>query len=100
MLIALHNLLGKLRLLGLGRIFVTESVALLVGLSTDIEPVLIAEVVPLRVIGIVAGTHGINVETFHNLDIFNHPIPTYYISAVGIHLVSVGSFDKYGLTVD
>ena len=74
MLVALQNLLSELRLLGLSIIAIAKAVALLVGLSSNVESVLIAEVIPNGVIRIVSGTHGVDVETLHNLDVLNHAL--------------------------
>ncbi len=48
----------------------------------------------------MAGTHRIDVEFFHNADIFYHILFGHHIALVGIHLVTVGPFDEDGLPVD
>ena len=52
MLIALENLLGEGRFLGLGIVAILETVTFLIGLSRDVKSVFVAKVVPNRVVGI------------------------------------------------
>ena len=52
---------------------VAHTVTLGISLGRDIETILVAEVVPARVVGIVTGAHGIDIELFHDADILNHP---------------------------
>ena len=73
-LVALQNLLSKLRLLGSSIVAILEAVALLVGLCCDINTIFITKVVPYWVVRIVACANGINVQALHNLDILNHAL--------------------------
>ena len=98
-LVALHDLFGKLRFLGLRSVIIAESVALLVGLGAQVDAVFVAQVVPHGVVGIVAGSHGVDVEPLHNLQILYHPLPAHHIASVGIHLMPVGTLYIDGLTV-
>ena len=101
-LVALEDLLGESRLRGRCRLVfaVAEGMALLVGLSGDVEAILIAQIIPARVVWIVAGAHGVDVEPFHDLDVLDHALRRDDVAAVGIHLVAVGTFDVHGLAVD
>ena len=98
-LVALHNLLGKLRLLGSSIVAILEAMALLVSLSNHIETILVAEVIPAWIIRIVAGTNGINVQALHHHDILNHALLAYVITFIRIHLMTVGTLQENRLTV-
>ena len=98
-LVALQNLLGKQRLLGLSLGAIAEAVALLVGFSGHVDTVFVAQVVPNGIIGIVAGAYGIDVQALHNLDILNHALTRNNIATVGIEFVAVGTLDEHGLAV-
>ncbi len=99
-LVALENLLGKLLFLSLGVGLVAKAVALLVGLGTEVDAILVAQVVPDGGVGIVAGAHSIDVEALHHLQVLNHALLGDDVSAVGIHLMTVGTLDEDGLAVD
>ena len=80
--------------------FVSHAVRFQISLSYDINTVLIAQVVPEIVVRVMAGTYGIDVELFHDLNILNHTLAGYIRSAVGIHLMTVGTFYQNRLTID
>ena len=48
----------------------------------------------------MTGTYGIDVELFHDLNILNHTLAGYIRSAVGIHLMTIGTFYQNRLTID
>ena len=98
-LVALHDLLCEQRLLGLGLRTVAEAVALLVGLGGHVDAVLVAQVVPHGIVGIVAGTYGVDVQALHDLDVLNHALAAHHVATVGIQLVAVGTLEEYGLAV-
>ena len=99
-LVALHNLLGKHRLLGSSIIAILETVALLVSLSNHIDTILIAELIPAWIIRIVAGTDSVDIQALHNLDILNHALHAQYVTSIWVNLMTVGTLDKHRLTVD
>ena len=100
MLVALKNLLGEERCIGDGLLgIVAEPMTLLVCLRTEIDTILVAEVVPHRIIGVMTGAHGIDIEPFHQLDILDHPFTAHHITAIRIHLMTVNTLDEYRLTV-
>ena len=99
-LVALHDLLGKLWGEAHRRRIVAETVTLLVRLRDEVQTILVAEVVPARVVGIVACAHGIDVEPLHQLDILYHALAAHIVAPVGVHLVAVGSLEEYRLAVD
>ncbi len=74
--------------------------ALDVGLGRDIESVFVAQLVPTRVVGIVACAHGIDVQPLHYLYVLYHTLHTNHISAIWIKLMTVGSLDQHRLSVD
>ena len=98
-LVALQNLLGEGRLLGLGVVAVLEAVALLIGLSRDIKSVFVAEFVPNRVVGIVARAHSVDVQPLHNLNVLNHPLTRHHVAAVGVDFVAVRTLDQNRFSV-
>ncbi len=51
---------------------VTESVSLVVRLIDDIESILVTQLVPVRVVRIVAGAHRVDVQFFHYPDVTQH----------------------------
>ena len=99
-LVALHNLSGKHRLSGCGILAILETVTLLVGFCHHIDAILVAEVVPTRIVGIVTGSHGVDVQSFHQAYVLQHALHAYHVSTIRIHLMTVGSLDEYRLTVD
>ena len=98
--VALHDGLAEVGVLCQACAVVAHAVALEVGLGADIDAVLVAKVVEIRVAGIVAGTHGIDVQFLHDADILQHPLAADDIAAVGVHLMAVGTLDEDGLAVE
>ena len=78
--------------LGQRAVAVAHAVALEVGLGSQVNTVFVAEVVPTRVIGIVTGTHGVDVQLLHDLDVLNHAVHRDDVATVGIELVAVGTY--------
>ena len=69
-LVALQNLSSEHRLEGWSVSgIITESVTLLIGFSHEIDTQFVTHMIPLRVVGIVAGAHGVHVEAFHQHDV-------------------------------
>lgn len=100
MLVALHNLLCEEWGSGDGILAISESMTFLVGLSNEVEAVLVAEVVPARIIGIMACAYGVDIEALHNFNVLNHTLEGYVVTTVGVHFVAVGALDEYWLSVD
>ena len=73
---------------------------LLIRLSHQVDAILVTEVIPQRVVGIVTGTNGIDIKTFHDLDILKHAFTGDDIAAVRIHLMTVGTLDIYRFAVN
>ena len=97
--VALHVRLCISRHLGQRVFVVAHAVRLDVGLVHDIDAVAVAQLVPLRVVGIVARAYGVDIHLFHDADVLDHPFAAYHIAADGIHLVAVGALDQHGLPV-
>ena len=100
MLVALHDGLGKERSCRGSIVAITKSVTLLIGFCTHVYSILIAEVIPLWVVGIVGCAHGVDIELLHAPNILNHTLTTHHIAAIGVELVAVHALDEYRLTVD
>ena len=74
--------------------------ALLVGLGSHVDAVLVAQVVPDGVIRIVACADGIDVQTLHDLYVLNHALAAHHIAPIGVKLMAVCTLDENGLAVD
>ena len=48
----------------------------------------------------MTGTHGIDVQLLHDLDILNHALHGYDVATIGIELMTVGTLDQDRLAVD
>ena len=99
-LVALHDGLGKERSCRGSIVAITKSVTLLIGFCTHVYSILIAEVIPLWVVGIVGCAHGVDIELLHAHNVLNHTLTTHHIAAIGVELVAVHTLDEYRLTVD
>ena len=91
---------GEIAALGQGLVAIAHAVRLDVCLGCDIQSVLVAQVVPTRVVGIMAGADGIDVETLHYLYVLNHAFHAHNIASVGVKFVSVNSFYQHWLAID
>ena len=78
---------------------VSHAVALDIRLGHHIEPVAVAELVPVAVVGIVACTDSVDVEALHQLHVLQHPLAADHISAVGIHLMPVHALEEHAPAV-
>jgi len=79
---------------------VVEGVALDVGLVDDVQAVLVAQVVPAGVVGVVAGAHGIEVELLHQPDVGDHALQGDGLAAPVVMLVAVDALEQHRLAVD
>ena len=79
---------------------IAHSVTLNVGLSCDVNAILVTEFVPTWIVRIVAGAHSIYVELLHHLNVLNHTFHTHHITAVWVKFVAVNTLDEDGLSVD
>ena len=65
---------GIVAILGKGALAVAHTVGFDVGLGHHIETVTVTELIPVVVIRIVAGPHGIDIELFHYHYVLEHPL--------------------------
>ena len=91
-LLALYMSLGIVGTLGQSLVTITHAVALDIRLCRQIDAILVAEVVPTGIVGIVAGAYGIDIQILHDLDVLNHALHGDDIATVGIELMTVGTF--------
>ena len=91
MLIALHHRSSKLSLYHQRIIIISEAMAFLISLSNDIKAILITKVIPARIIGIVARSDGIDVQTLHDFNVLNHAIERHNIASIGVNFMAVGT---------
>ena len=68
-------------------------------LGGDIQSILVAQVIPSRVVGIVASAHGIDVELLHDFDVLNHAVDTNHITSLGVKFMTVGTLYQHRLSV-
>ncbi len=88
------------RMFGKSLVLIAHAVRLDICLGHQIDAIAVAEVIPARVIGIVAGAYGVDVELLHAAYVLNHTFHRHHISAVGVKFVAVGTLDENGQTVD
>ena len=82
-----------------GGVPVAHAVRLDVGLVYHVQAVAVAEFVPERVVGVVAGAYGVDVELLHHADVAEHLVRGHVVGAVGAHFVAVHALDEDGLAV-
>ena len=78
---------------------ITHAVTFNIGFGNNVKTVLVAKVVPAGIVRVMARTHSVNVVLLHDADVLNHAFDAHKITSVGIHFVTVGSLNEYGLTV-
>ncbi len=71
-----------------------------VSLINHVQPIVVTDVVPFRIIGIVAGAYSIKIVFFHQFCIFDHQFPIYCFAGKRIMIMPVGTIKLYRLTVD
>ena len=99
-LLTLEVGLGIIVATGQRLLAIAHAVALDIGLGRQIEAVLVAEVVPAGIVGIVAGAYGVDIQIFHDLDILDHALYGDDVTAIGIEFMTIGALDKDRLSVD
>ena len=97
---AVHVGVGPVRVLGQGLLAVAHAVALDVGLVDQVEAVAVAQVIPGRLVRIMAGAHGVDVVLLHHQDVLDHALDRDRLAAVGIDLVAVDALEEDALAVD
>ena len=99
-LLTLNVSLLKIRTDSQSLLLITHTVALQVALSSQVDTILIAQVVPTWIVGIVTSTYGIDVQLLHNLDVLNHAVHTYDVTTIRIQFVTVGTLNQDSLAVN
>ena len=84
----------------LALITVTETVGLLVSLSTHINAVFIAQFIPYGVVRIVTSTYSIDIELLHKTNILKHTLTGNDVAAIRVKLMTIGALDVYWLTIN
>ena len=82
------------------RLTVTHSVRLDIGFRHYINTVAVAQFVPIIVVGIVTGSHGIDIVELHQLNILKHSFARHHITAVRVYFMAVCAFNQHRLSVD
>ena len=100
MLIAFQYLLSKHGFFSWRIVSILEAMTLLVGFCHHIKSILITQIIPLRVVWIVASTHCIDIELLHDLYVLYHAFSTHNIPTIRIHLMSIDSFYIDGLSIN
>ena len=72
--ITLQVRLGKRGVLRQCTLAVAHAVTLDVGLSHYVDTILVAQLIPAGIIGIVTGAHSVDIQLLHDLDILNHAL--------------------------
>ena len=98
-LLTLNVSLLKIRTDSQCLLIVTHTMTLQVALSSQVDTILIAQVIPTWIVGIVTGTHSIDVQLLHNLDILNHALHAHDVATIRIQFVAVGTLNQDSLAV-
>ena len=98
-LLTLYVSLGKLRILGQSVLAIAHTVTLQIALGSQVYTILVAQVVPAWIVGIVTCAYSVDVQLLHYLYVLNHAAYRYYVSTIRIQLMSVGTLNEYWLTV-
>ena len=61
---------------------------------------MVAQVIPARIVGIMACSDSIDIQAFHDFYILNHAFGSQYITAIRVHFMPVGTFNQYGFAVN
>ena len=78
---------------------VVHAVRLDVGFVVDVEPVFVAQLVEFPVLGVVAEPHGVEVVSFHQLEVAAHHLLRDVVSRHGMVFVDVHALELHGLPV-
>ena len=79
---------------------VAVAVRLDVRLGVQVDAVLVAQLVPARVVGVVAGPHVVAVALLEHLQVADHPLFADVVAGVGPVLVAVGALELDRHAVD
>mmetsp|Transcript_28652 Transcript_28652/g.71940 ORF Transcript_28652/g.71940 Transcript_28652/m.71940 type:complete len:225 (-) Transcript_28652:774-1448(-) len=85
--------------LGVAAELLVDGVGFDIGLVAQVDSVLVAELVPPGIIGIVGGAHSIEVELFEQKDVLDHGILRNSFAGAIVVLVPVDSLDEHWLAI-
>ncbi|CSA92491.1 Uncharacterised protein [Vibrio cholerae] len=71
-----------------------------IGLIHHIQTVLITQFVPTRMIGVMGGTHRIEIMLFHQFNIAAHACFIHHMPQFGMMFMTVHPADQQGLTIE
>ena len=91
---------GPRRIFGERFFVIAHSVGFDVGFVDDVEAVFVTKFVKSWVVWIVGGSHGVDVELLHELEVFAHGSFGNIVTCVGVVIVSVDSFYEDGFSID
>ena len=104
--VALHHILHPFemcfapqRIFGQAALAIAHSVRFDVGFVDYIQAVFIAELVPARVVGVMAGAHSVHIIEFHQPDVVEHGSLANYMACQWIVFVAVDAPQQHCLTI-
>ena len=77
-----------------------EAVRLEVALVDQVDAVAVAEVVPARIVRVVAGAHGVEVVALEQEDVLDHALERHGAAELGVRLVAVAALEDDAPAVD
>ena len=78
----------------------SQTMGLAIGLVHHIHAYGVAEFIPARTIGIVGQTDGIDMGSFHQLEVLEHALFRHYTSGVGVVLMTIDTTNLDGFAID
>ena len=79
---------------------VVVAVALDVGLGDEVDAVFVAQFVPARIVGVMAGADVVAVALLEHFEVADHPLFGDVVAGVGPVLVAVGALEFHRHAVD
>mmetsp|Transcript_50598 Transcript_50598/g.134686 ORF Transcript_50598/g.134686 Transcript_50598/m.134686 type:complete len:414 (+) Transcript_50598:462-1703(+) len=79
---------------------IPHTVTLDIGLVNHVQAMLITQIVPQRIVGIVGATNSIEVKLFHESDVLQHRLSIDDVSVVAVMLVTIDTLEGDLLAID
>ena len=106
--VSLHHALDSIQMHGLkfrfisGCVFffVMKTMTFNIGLINYINTILVAQLIPVGVIGIMRRAYGIDIIGFHDFDILSHGFFGNHMTCPLVVLMTINAFEQNGLTID
>ena len=89
---ASHVLVAELGHVAQAGLAIEILMALHIGLGLEPDAILVAEIIEVRVVGVVGSAHVVDVGALHHHHLFLHLLPRDGMSACGVCLVAVHAF--------